>query len=144
MKLRRAKIVLVAFVAFLVALVALADSGHGQQFFQLAKKIPAGDKVGHFVLFGILSFLVNLVLGAAEIRLWRIAFLKGSVIVSCIVTAEEFSQLFFRSRSCDLGDLSADILGIWLCGWLARKYLAWRGVKAKGALPLPSTGRGPG
>jgi hypothetical protein len=41
MKIRRAKIVLVVFVAFLVALVALADSGHGQQLFQLARKVLA-------------------------------------------------------------------------------------------------------
>ena len=133
MKIRRAKIVLVAFVAFLAALIALADSGHGQQFFQLAKKVPAGDKIGHFALFGTLSFLVNLVLGAREIRLWRFTLLKGSVIVGSIVTVEEFSQLFFRSRSCDLGDLTADILGIWLCGWLARKYLLWKRMKSNPA-----------
>ena len=142
MKIRRAKIVLVAFVAFLVALVALADSGHGQQFFQLARKIPAGDKLGHFLLFGTLSFLVNLILRAAVIRLWRITLLKGSAIVASIVTVEECSQVFFRSRSFDLGDLAADLLGIWACGWLAEKYLVWRVAKAKGALPLPVEGRG--
>jgi VanZ family protein len=136
MKIRRAKVVLIVFVAFLVALVALADSGHGQQLFLLAKKVPAGDKVGHFLLFGTLSFLVNLVLRAAEVRLWRIAFLKGSAIVASLVTLEEFSQLFFRSRSFDLGDLTADILGIWLCGWLARKYLAWKRVRSKPAAKI--------
>jgi VanZ family protein len=133
MKMRSAKIVLVAFVAFLVALVALADSGHGQQFFQLARKVPAGDKLGHFFLFGTLSFLVNLILRAAEIRLWKITLLKGSVIVASIVTLEECSQLFFRSRSFDLGDLAADLLGIWACGWLARKYLVWKPMKSKPA-----------
>lgn len=130
MRIRRAKIVLVAFVAFLVALVALADSGHGQQFFQLARKIPAGDKVGHFLLFGTLSFLVNLILRAAEIRFWRITLLKGSAMVMSIVTVEEISQLFFASRSFDLGDLAADLLGIWTCGWLAGKYLIWKRMKS--------------
>jgi len=124
MRVSRAKIVLVAFVAFLAALVALADSGHGQSLFLLARKIPAGDKVGHFVLFGILTFRVNLIQRAAEIRLRKFTLLKGSVIVTSIVTFEEFSQLFFRSRSFDLCDLTADLLGICFCGWLARKYLA--------------------
>ena len=123
MKIRRAKVVLIAFVSFLVALVALADSGHGQRLFLLAERIPAGDKAGHFLLFGTLSFLVNLVLRAAEARLWKMAIPKGSAIVAAIVTVEEFSQLFLRSRSFDLGDLTADILGIWLGGWLANKYL---------------------
>lgn len=126
MRVRRAKIVLVAFVAFLVALVALADSGHGQPLFQLAKKIPAGDKLGHFVLFGTLSFLVNLILRAVEIRWWKFTVLKGSAIVISLVTLEECSQLFFRSRSFDLGDLAADLLGICFCGWLAKRYLAWK------------------
>ena len=136
MRIRRARIVLVVFVAFLAALVALADSGHGQQFFLLARKVPAGDKVGHFVLFGTLSFLVNLVLRAPEIRLWRITFLKGSAIVGIIVTLEEFSQLFFRSRSFDLGDLTADLLGIWLGGWLAKKYLTWKRERSNPAAKI--------
>src|SRR6185295_6074139 len=120
----------------LVTLVALADSGHGQQLFLLAKKVRGGDKIGHFTLFGTLSFLVNLVLSASELRFRSITLLKGSAIVASVVTAEEFSQLFFQSRSFDLRDLAADLLGIWLCGWLARKYLAWRqsGVKPTGKI----------
>lgn len=129
MKIRRAKIALFAFVLFMVGLVALADSGHGSQFFRLANKVPGGDKIGHFLLFGTLSFLVNLVLRAAEIRFGRIAILKGSAAVLFVATLEEFSQLFLRSRSFDLGDLTADILGIWLFGWLAKRYLSWRRTK---------------
>ncbi|MBE0540853.1 MAG: VanZ family protein [Verrucomicrobia bacterium] len=129
MKIRRAKIVLFAFVLFMAGLVALADSGHGRQFFRLADKVPGGDKIGHFLLFGMLAFLVNLVLRAAQIRLWRISFLKGSAAVLFVATLEEFSQLFLRSRSFDLGDLTADILGICFFGWLAKKYLSWRRTK---------------
>jgi VanZ family protein len=55
-----------------------------------------------------------------------ITVLKGSAIVATVVTVEEFSQLFFRSRSFDLADLTADLLGIWVCGWLATKYLIWK------------------
>jgi len=124
LRIRRAKIALVVLVAFLIALVALADSGHGQWLFRLARQVPAGDKAGHCVLFGALSFLVNLILRAATLNLGRIAILKGSTIVMSIVTIEEISQLFFRSRTFDLGDLAADLAGICVCGWLARKYLA--------------------
>ena len=81
-------------------------------------------------IFGTLSFLVNLILRAAAIRLWKTTFLKGSAIVASIVTLEEVSQLFFRSRSFDLGDLAADLLRIWTCGWLAGKYLAWKRMKS--------------
>ncbi|MCW5554090.1 MAG: VanZ family protein [Verrucomicrobiae bacterium] len=122
MKIRRVKIVLCAFVLFMVGLVAWADSGHGSQFFRLANRIPAGDKLGHFILFGMLSFLVNLVLRTAEIRLWRISILKGSAMVMFVATLEEVSQLFLRSRSFDLADLTAGLLGIWFFGWLAKRY----------------------
>lgn len=130
MKIRRAKFALFAFVLFIVGLVALADSGHGRQLFRLADKVPAGDKIGHFLLFGGLSFLVNLVLRAAEIRLGRISLLKGSAAVLVVATLEEFSQLFLRSRSFDLMDLTADALGIWLFGWLAKRCLSKRRTKA--------------
>jgi VanZ family protein len=133
MKIRRAKIVLVGLVAFLAALIALADSGHGQQFFLPARKVPLGDRVGHFLLFGPLSFLVNLIQRAAEIHLCKINFLKGNAIVMGLATVEELSQLFFRSRTFDLADLTADLLGIWACGWLARKYLNWKRVTPKPA-----------
>jgi len=36
---------------------------------------------------------------------------KGSAIVMAFVTAGEFSQLFFVSRTFDLLDLSADMVG---------------------------------
>ena len=134
LKMRRAKVVLAGFVVFLIALVALADSGHGQRLFELARKVPAGDKLGHFVLFGVLSFLVNLILRAAEIRLWQIMVLKGSAVVLSLVTLEEVSQLFFRSRTFDLGDLAADALGIWLSGWLAKNYLVWKRSQAMPAV----------
>jgi VanZ family protein len=139
LKIRRAKIVLVAFVAFLVALVALADSGHGQQLFVLAKKFPAGDKIGHFVLFGTLSFLVNLILRATQTRLWGVTLLKGSAIVMSVVAVEEFSQLFLRFRSFDLGDLTADLIGVGLGGWLARKYLGWIRANAINTSPPGKT-----
>lgn len=54
-----------------------------------------------------------------------------STVVMSLATVEEFSQLFLRSRSFDLGDLTADLLGIWVCGWLARKYLVQKGMKPK-------------
>ena len=117
---------LAGFVLFLVGLVGLADSGHGSILFRAAGIIPFGDKVGHMMLFGILSFLVNLLLRGAELRVFAWRMLKGSALILPIVTLEECSQVFFRSRTFDLIDLTADIVGIWLCGWLAVTYLNWK------------------
>jgi len=112
-----------AFVCLLVALVLLDDSGRGQWLFRLAAVIPLGDKVGHVVLFGILSFLANLLSRAQTFKLHGFAVLKWSGLLMVLVTLEEFSQLLFRSRSFDVLDLVSDAVGIWLFGRLAVVYL---------------------
>ena len=126
MKNHRVHFLLAGFSVFFVALVVLADTGHGQRFFSLAGKLPAGDKLGHFVLFGFLSFLVNLILRGAMTRLFRRPILKGSAVILALATLEECSQLFFQTRSFDLLDLAADGLGIWLFGRAAFHYLNWK------------------
>jgi len=124
MKIRRAKVALVVYIIFLIGLVLLADSGRGGVLFKLAYLIPDGDKLGHFLLFGSLSFLVNLLLRSAKTTLYGISVMKGSAILMTIVTFEECSQLFFRSRTFDLLDLTADAAGIWFFGRLSARYLA--------------------
>jgi polysaccharide biosynthesis protein VpsQ len=126
MKIRRAKLALLLLGLFLVTMVIVADSGEGGWLFALAGKIPAGDKAGHFLLFGPVAFLVNLLWRAATTRLLGVRVLKGTAIVLAVVALEECSQVFFRSRTFDLLDLSADVLGIWVCGRLAVGYLNWK------------------
>jgi VanZ family protein len=126
MQIRRAKVVLIGFVFFLVALVVMADTGRGGWLFNLAQTIPAGDKVGHVVLFGILSFLANLLAGSRTIQFAMFSVLKWSAILMLLVALEECSQVFFRSRTFDLLDLASDALGIWLFGRLAVAYLNYK------------------
>ncbi|HXE41459.1 MAG TPA: VanZ family protein [Candidatus Baltobacteraceae bacterium] len=109
----------------------MADDGKGGWMFALAHLIPLGDKAGHFLLFGTLSFLANLLSRAAKINLFGITAMKGSAIVLSIVTLEECSQLFFKSRTFDLLDLTADVLGIWFFSNLAARYLRWKSAKLK-------------
>ena len=135
-KMRRAKWVLVVYVSLLLLLIISADAGWGRRFWHLVQRIPLGDKAGHFILFGALSFLVNWVLHASEFRLGRLRVLKGSVILMALVFLEELSQLGFRSRSFDVYDLLADALGIWLFGVWARHRLQ---SKNRPATPLVVT-----
>ena len=107
---------------FLVSLIWLADTGHAQWLYKLARLVPGEDKTVHFVLFGMLSLILNVVWQSSRLRLGRLALLKGSLIVSLFAMAEEISQLFFRSRTFDLVDLGAGLVGIWLFGRLASRY----------------------
>ena len=123
LSLRRARLALFGFAVFMTMLVLLADAGRGQWLFQLANWVPGGDKTGHFVLFGILAFLVNVVTRASIVRIGRVPLLRGCLLVAVIASMEELSQLAFATRTFDLRDLGAGLLGIFAIGQLAVWFL---------------------
>lgn len=114
------KILTAVYIFILVGIVFIADRKSTAYVLSFVGSIPYGDKLGHFFLMGIFSFLVNLVLQARTVGFGKIHYLLGSLIVFIIVALEEFSQLFIRGRSFDLTDLLADTLGILFLGELAR------------------------
>jgi len=131
-----ARLALVGFVAFLSTLIWLADAGRGHWLFSLARSLPGGDKAGHFILFGLFSLLLNVVLRAAVIRWGKLPVLKGSLIVGLFAVAEEVSQLFFAARTFDLLDLGAGLVGILIFGRMASRCF-----KYQPALAVRSTAR---
>jgi len=137
MRIRPAKIALAGFVVLLIALVLLADSGRGDWLFRFAGIIPEGDKVGHVLLFGILSFLCNLLAQCRTVQWFGVRLLKWNLILMLVVSLEECSQLLFRSRTFDLFDLLSDALGIWIFGRLARLHLSRKRQLANVATARP-------
>ena len=118
----RLKWLALAYAATLVILVVVA--GRGQLAVRWLLHLPYGDKIGHFVLMGIMSFLVNAALGDARLR-WRgLAARKGSVLVGAVVLFEEVSQLWLEYRAFELADLAADFAGIWVFAELAAHVVA--------------------
>jgi len=119
------------FVAFVVTLICLADAGRARHLFYLAAQLPAGDKLGHIFLFGMLALLANTALGVPRLQWGSVTILKGSLFVLIPTVLEEFSQLLFRSRTFDVLDLVADGVGIFFGGWLAvlvaRRIGHWTG-----------------
>jgi VanZ family protein len=105
----------IALLAVIVIII-LADRRALPGFINGLYAFPYGDKVGHFLLMGIVAFFVNLALHARRITIAKCPLLLGSLCVALLVTLEEFSQLFFPSRSFDLIDLAASLLGIVLLG----------------------------
>lgn len=73
---------------------------------------PGADKVLHFTLYGLFSFLL---VG------WFARYRARSVVLGLAVlaTAEEFSQALSPIRTFDLGDLACTLGGIFLFGWFA-------------------------
>jgi len=119
----RIKFFAVIYIFILAGIVVLADVGETQFLFRFVRKLPCGDKIGHFLLMGMFSLMLNLALSAKSVRIWNFNYLLGSLIVLAIVTTEEVSQIFIRGRTFDTGDLMADAAGIFIFGGIARSVI---------------------
>ena len=102
----------VLFGLFIAWIVYLADTGQDSIFFEVVKVLPLGDKLGHFVLFGLLALGANLALKHMGIRWGRWLVPAGALVVFVLAAAEELSQMFVSGRTCDITDLLADMAGI--------------------------------
>ncbi|GGP59312.1 hypothetical protein GCM10009347_27120 [Shewanella algicola] len=107
------------FFGFILWIIYLANTGGNSIFFDLIRHIPYGDKVGHMLLFGLLTYVANLALLSRHFLLGRIPLYYGAVLVSIFVLSEEISQGFIPSRTLDIVDLIADAVGIILFSYLS-------------------------
>jgi polysaccharide biosynthesis protein VpsQ len=107
---------------FVTGIIAANDLGRLKGFFNWVGSQPFGDKLGHLILIGTLTFLLNHALNGRMVQIGRAKILLGCAIVGVAITVEEFSQIWIPSRSFDLVDLAANYLGIGLAGlpWLRK------------------------
>ncbi len=106
--------VAVAFTLFIGSVIWAANTGFQHPGGMLVRALPYGDKIGHVVLFGLLALLLNLATGCRSVRLWPTSarLLLGSLGVLTFAAVEELSQGFVATRSLDLTDFLADLVGI--------------------------------
>lgn len=116
----RMKILLIVYIFVLAVIIFIASRKGTRYLLDFVGNIPYGDKLGHFILMGGFSFLLNLVLNAKTFGIGKVNYLLGSLIVVFVVTLEEISQKFVAGRTFDWGDLVFDYLGIFVFGELAR------------------------
>lgn len=108
------------FLCILTAII-LADIGSKNFVFKFIKSIPYGDKFFHMLLYGILAFSLNFALNFRTIYIIRYDIQLGAIIVFSFAFLEEFSQYFISTRTFDLYDLLADIIGITLFSMIKLK-----------------------
>ena len=89
-------------------------------------------KIGHALLFGILTLLVNWSLHNRRILIGKCSILLGSIIVFIVVISEEFTQLYFDTRTFDGWDILSDSIGIISFSYLSL-YLAQNNTTIKKA-----------
>src|SRR5215204_1966581 len=109
------------FTLFIILIIILADLGQ-LGFLKILNQIPYGDKIGHFVLYGILTLLLDLSLTRALPNPNRkLIILRIASILALLIGLEEYSQQFFAKRTFDLVDLTFSYLGVTFFSWLALK-----------------------
>lgn len=115
--------------------VVLADLGSLPEFLYGVYDFPMGDKVGHFVLMGLLAAALNLILPGRSVRGVSLPLRLGSLVAIVLITVEEFSQIGFVYRSFSLIDLGFSYLGVLFAdlgpGWWQRPRAANRGQLPK-------------
>lgn len=116
----------VAFFSFLIWVIVAADSGRQNYFLQLAGSLPYGDKIGHVLLFAALALLLNFATKARQLAFGSARLYVGVVLTLGFALLEEGSQLLFPSRSFELLDILADLLGVTLATLLTKAFYQLR------------------
>lgn len=131
-------VLLVLYTAILIGISWCADHPELKHHLDAVKSLPGGDKLGHFLLVGGLTFILNWTLRCREFHFARGRLLLGSAIVFVLFTIDEFTQIWRPARSFDLGDLFANYAGVLCFGVLARVVVG--GEKSTQAPPPETPG----
>ncbi|MBI3244079.1 MAG: VanZ family protein [Chloroflexi bacterium] len=93
------------------------------------------DKILHFVLFGAVTFWLNLWLGRSA----KIKFVPLAVLIPFLIAVlEEGAQFFSPVRTADFADLFSDLSGMLFFWWMSEQALKLR-IKEKPAPQSQST-----
>jgi len=100
-------------VLFVIVIAILADTGFLPSSIHNLYDFPNGDKLGHFLLMGLVSFVLNwtALVAHADPKPTSVIW-KASLVFALVVTLEEFSQRFFPRRTFSLFDLASSYAGI--------------------------------
>jgi len=109
----------ILFGFFIIGIIVIADLGM-LDILGFINKIPYGDKAGHFILYGILTLLIDLALIRSHPHLNRsMVVFRVALILAILIGLEEFSQRYFPDRTFDLVDLTFSYLGVAFFSWVA-------------------------
>lgn len=115
------------FIIFFIWIVTIADRGEGTPWWSFIDRIPYGDKVGHLGLIGTMSFLCNLAFPSRKSGFMRGVATPTTVVLLILLSMEELSQGFIKSRHLDYYDWLADLAGLAIgqvcAAWLLKPAL---------------------
>jgi hypothetical protein len=113
------KFLLLAFLAFMMLGIFWANTNTMPDFLdRILYGLPLGDKIGHFIIYGILAYLLTWAMPFRRISIGRFSLPLGLVLAIGFATLEEFSQLFVERRTPGWLDLFSGYLGVYASTWI--------------------------
>lgn len=98
------KVLAVGTVIAVAAISTLAT--WNPRIFSFIRSIPMGDKIGHFTLFGFVTYsIVSAIPGKRSV-------IYGASITAIVVLLEESLQIYSPNRTFSFLDLGASLLGV--------------------------------
>ncbi len=116
------RIATLVFFLFICYVIYSADTRTLPDWMYLIYHFPYGDKLGHFILYGIMAFLMNVSFPDWAFRAGGISLPGGGLVFAAFSILEEISQSFFASRSSSWLDLACSLLGIVVFSLLSRLF----------------------
>ncbi|HAV75885.1 MAG TPA: trypsin [Anaerolineae bacterium] len=102
----------ILFGLFIFGIIVLANMGM-LNILGFINRIPYGDKAGHFILYGILTLLIDLsLLRSVQDSSPKLVVFRAALILALLIGLEEYSQQFFPKRTADWVDLLFSYIGV--------------------------------
>ena len=101
-----------SFFLFISFIIYLADTADYNFAFRVIGRIPNGDKLMHGLLYGVMALLLNYGLNFKSKKIFGFNMQVGAMIVLTFAGLEEITQYWIPSRTCDVFDFVADVVGV--------------------------------
>ncbi len=108
----------ISFVFLILLIIVLANAGQ-LDILGFINKLPHGDKAGHFILYGILTLLLNLTfIRSNPHRSPGMVISSIGIVLALLIGIEEYSQKYISNRTFSLADLAASYIGVLFFSWV--------------------------
>ena len=114
MKLANKTWIVIGLLYFFLIILIISVANLGKLPTEQLSKIPHYDIIGHFVLYGIASFLIHRAFKRKIVTIFNYPISLGIFLFSIFTIVEELLQQLIPNRTFSFVDLGAGFLGIFI------------------------------
>lgn len=110
------------FAFYALILFIIIYSAYTKNLPSYLGRIPHYDTMGHFVLYGLATYLGHRVFQKRKIPFWKYSLPLFPTLFTVFTLVEECLQSLSPNRTLSLLDLVASFIGIGFAYWVVEKY----------------------